>query len=96
MGSTLLGAIMPSASNGISADAEVTVGKKEEAVNTEVQVGDNTDIVADQVSTSNYGMEWWQLLLLVFFAGVAIPDFRTMGRGLIEFIRALLPFGGNK
>ena len=92
----MLGAILPSAGKGISADAEVTVGKKEESVNTDVQVGDNSTQSAGQIQNFNEGMPWWQFLAFGLLAGWAIPDPQTMGRGVISFIRALLPFGGNR
>jgi hypothetical protein len=83
------------ASNGINADAELTVGKKEETVDVDTQVGDNSTQMATTINnTQDIPLSW--VLLFVLMAGWAIPDPSVMGNGLIKLIRALLPFGGNK
>jgi hypothetical protein len=83
------------ASNGIEADAELTVGKKEETVEVDTQVGDNSTQTATTINNVQDIPILW-IFLFTLMAGWAIPDPSTMGRGLITLIRALLPFGGNK
>ena len=68
----------------------MTIGDKEENVDT--QLGDNNVMQAESITNTYEGMEEWQLLLLVFLAGVAIPDFSVMGRGFINLLRTLLPW----
>ncbi len=84
------------ASNGISADAELTVGKKEETIAVDTQVGDKTSIVGDATFNSVQDIPFAWVLLFTLMAGWAIPTPAVMGNGLIKLIRALLPFGGNK
>lgn len=84
------------ASNGINADAEVTIGKKDEQVNTDVQVGDKTSYVGETTVNQVQDIPILWVLLFTLMAGWAIPDPSVMGRGLINLIRALLPFGGNR
>ena len=91
----MAGWLLPSASKGISADAEITVGKKEEELQVNTQLGDSSSQKAETITNVAQGMQWWQLGLLCLFAGWSIPDPQAMGRGIISFIRALLPWGGK-
>lgn len=89
-----LGALGGSSSNdGVQVGTEdITIGKKEES--NELQVGDNSTQEAERiVNTSVQDIPPYVVLLIVLLAGWAIPDPQTMGRGLLAFINALVPWG---
>jgi hypothetical protein len=83
-GSALLGV---GEKGGIKADAEVTVGKKEEDndVVTDTQIGDNQ--TAELIKNENSGPSGWIILLIVLLAGWAIPGPAAMFRGIKDFFR---------
>lgn len=87
----VLGLLAGPAGDGISADAEVTVGKKEEAVNVDTQLGDNNKQTASVINNTQRIPTSW-LILIVLLAGWAIPDPQTMGRGLLSFLKILMPW----
>lgn len=81
----LLGA---GARGGVQADAEVTVGQKNEDndVNTEVNLGgDSKTAQSAEKITNNHRMSPWVLLLIVLLAGWAIPDPYRMLSGIRNF-----------
>ena len=83
-------------SNGVSLDAELTVGDKEETIETNIG-SDRTSQVADTINNSSQlkdiPLTW--VLLFMLMAGWAIPSPSECGRGLITFMKVLLPFGAN-
>lgn len=84
--------LTPAASQGISADAEVTVGKKEEDndVNTTVQVGGDkseSQTAEKIVNNTDERMSPWVLLLIVLLAGWAIPGPYEMVKGIRKVFR---------
>jgi hypothetical protein len=81
--------LLPSASNGLEVDAELTVGDKQEDINT--QVGDKVSNTADTIiNQQDIPLSW--ILLFTLMAGWAIPSPSEMGKGLMIFMRALLPW----
>lgn len=66
-------------------EADVTVGKKEEVVETNVG---NESVAADTINYVNE-LPWYYLVLLVFMAGWAIPSPMEMFRGMVNMIRLL-------
>jgi hypothetical protein len=80
--------LTPAAKSGIEADAEVTIGKKEEAINTDVQVGSNTTQEAQTITNTDSGPDGWIILLLVLLAGWAIPSPDVMFRGIRNLFRS--------
>ena len=89
-----LGALGGSSSNdGVQVGTEdITIGKKEES--NELQVGDNSTQSAESiVNTEVQDIPAYVIYLLVLLAGWAIPDPQTMGRGVLAFINALVPWG---
>lgn len=89
--------LTPASKGGINTDADITVGKKEEAVNTDVQLGDNTESTqtADRIINTTQidnGLPPWMFYTLILLAGWALPDPQTMGRALLSLLRALLPW----
>ena len=83
--------LLPSASDGIAVDAELTVGDKSEEVNTEVGTEHNTQTATTINNVQDIPLTW--VLLFMLMAGWAIPAPAEMGRGLILFLRTLLPWG---
>lgn len=75
--------LLPSA-DGIEAD--VTVGKKEEVIAT--QVGNSTEQVATIINNANDIPLTW-IVIGVFLAGFAIPSPLEMFRGLKQIIKEL-------
>ena len=76
--------LMP-ASDGLSVDAELVVGDKDQTV----QVGDT---VSAQTINNVNDIPLSYILLFTLLAGVAIPSFGEMGKGLMSFLRLLLPW----
>jgi hypothetical protein len=78
------------ASDGISVDAEMTIGDKKEEVNTEV-VGEKTTThnVADKVYNTyqemNEAAPWWIILLLIL--GWVLPAPHHMWDGLLKLFK---------
>lgn len=91
LGGAALGLLSGPAGDGINADAELTVGKKEEAVNVDTQLGDNATQTAQTINNVNDIPLTW-ILLFTLMAGWAIPDPQQMGRGVLALIRAVLPW----
>lgn len=84
---------MPS-SSGLSVDAELTVGDKQEEVNTEVvgnkETTHNTaDVLNQTYETVNEAAPWWVVLLLIL--GWVLPEPTRMGR----WIRGKVKGGRN-
>jgi hypothetical protein len=87
--------LTPAANRGITADTELTVGKKEEEVAVDTQIGDNTQstqTAKEIVNTTNSGLTTFQLVLFALLAGWALPDPQTMARGVKSFLQILLPW----
>lgn len=88
-----LGMLGGSSSNdGVQVGTEdITIGKKEES--NELQVGSNSTQTAESITnTQVQDIPPYVLYLLVLLAGWAIPDPQTMGRGVLSFFRAVLPW----
>ena len=77
--------LMP-AKDGLSVDAELTVGDKQEDVNT--QLGDRSTQQASTINNVNDIPISW-VLLFTILAGWAIPSPGEMGKGIILFMRTL-------
>lgn len=75
-------------SSGLSVDAELIAGDKE----IETQVGDRSSQRAQTINNVQ-DIPLLYILLFTLMAGWAIPSPEIMGRGIITFIRALLPWG---
>jgi hypothetical protein len=84
------------ASNGVELANGLTIGKKQETVAVDTHAGDRTSVVGTATINNVQDIPILWVLLFTLMAGWAIPDPAVMGRGLINLIRALLPFGGNK
>lgn len=76
-------------SEGIQADAEVTVGQKKEDndVETSVNIGDKQK--AQVIENNDSGPSGYIILLLVLLAGWAIPDPITTLKGIRRGWKAL-------
>ena len=88
-GEALLGA----SSDGIRADAEVTVGQKKEDNDVNVDVGnksgDQTYTAEKIVTNTNERMSAWVLITIIFLAGWAIPAPNVMFSSLVSFARKI-------
>lgn len=82
--------LTPAAKDGIQADAEVTVGQKNEDndVSVDTEVG-NTNQKAQTINNNDSGPSGWYILLLVLLAGWAIPGPGRTLIGLKNFWREL-------
>ena len=83
-----LGVLKPS--EGISVDAEMTIGDKTEEVNTEIAAEKNTTHnVADQVYNTyqemNEAAPWWIILLLIL--GWVLPAPHSMWNGIVRLFK---------
>lgn len=85
-----LGALLP-ATPTVGIDTEVTAGDKEEAYGIKNEA--TTTQKASVIHNIEERIGWPTMLLIVLLAGWAIPDPMTMGRGILEFMRLLLPWG---
>jgi hypothetical protein len=85
---------MTPASNGIELDAELTIGDKEETI--ETNVGNESYNQEAQNITNIGDVPVYIILLLVLMSGWAIPSPGEMGRGLLTFLRVLLPWAGRR
>lgn len=83
-------AVLGASGKGITADAEVTVGKKEEDndVETEVRIGEKTQ-KAQTINNNDTGPDGYIILLLVLLAGWAIPGPLATMRGIRKGWKAL-------
>ena len=81
--------LMPSASKGLDVDAELVVGDKQEDINT--QVGDRTEQRAGSITNVN-DIPFSYVLLFMLMAGWAIPSPSEMGKGIVRFLKLLLPW----
>lgn len=75
-------------------EAEVVVGKKEEEVAVNTHFGEEKQIeqTADQIINTTSGLTTIQLLIFAVLAGWALPDPQTMGRGIVSFLKAVVPW----
>lgn len=74
--------------SGINADAELTVGKKEEEIVTEVG-GERNNIEAETVTYEDNAPGWLVLLACI---GWLAPGPGPIFRGLLELLRTVLPW----
>ena len=89
--SGLSGLLLPSLGQGISADAELTVGDKEENITAETQFGGRQEQTAQTINNVNdIPLSW--IILFTIIAGWAIPSPAECGRGVLVFLKALLPW----
>ena len=79
--------LMPS-SDGLSIDAELIAGDKQ----IDTQIGDRSEQRAQTINNVQ-DIPLLYILLFTLMAGWAIPSPEIMGRGIITFTRALLPWG---
>lgn len=91
IGGSLLGMLGGSASKGIDANAEVVVGKKEEELIVDTQLGDNLHQQAQTIVNENEVPTSW-VFLFALMCGWAIPGPLECGRGLILLLKTLLPW----
>lgn len=82
--------------SGVQVDTEdVVVGKKEEDNDVSTKFGGDkaSTQTAETITNIEKGIGLPALLILVLLAGWAIPDPQTMGRGIINFFKTILPWG---
>ena len=82
--------ITPGPSVGV--DTEVVTGEKEESYGIMDKSESQTYQAADTIQNIQQRIGWPTLLLIVLLAGWAIPDPMTMGRGILAFLRILIPW----
>lgn len=78
------------ASKGIEVETELTVGDKEETIETHVGA-DNTSQQAEVINNVQ-DIPFSYILLFMLMAGWAIPSPSEMWRGLMNFFRMMLPW----
>lgn len=92
LGGSVLGLLGGPASKGIDAEAEITVGKKEEENSVNTQIGDSGDVVKNQrantINIANKEVPTLYLVLLVLLAGWAIPTPSAMFLGIARGVRS--------
>ena len=86
--------LMSPASKGLSVDAELTVGDKEETVETNVGTSSFTQQAEQITNVRDIPFTW--VILFTLMAGWAIPSPQQMGAGLIAFLKILLPWAGRR
>ena len=90
IGTGALSLLAGSASKGIEADAELTVGKKEETTDVDTQIGDrmgDETFEAQTINIANQHVPTLYVVLMVLLAGWAIPSPGAMFIGVATGIR---------
>ncbi len=85
---------MTPAKDGISLDAELTVGDKDETIETNVGTDSYTQQAQQITNVRDIPLSW--VLLFTLMAGWAIPSPQQMGAGFLSFLKLLLPWAGRR
>ena len=94
--SALSGLSMLTPGPSIGVDTEVVTGEKEEDYGIIDKSETQTNQKAEIIHNIEQRIGWPTMLMIVLLAGWAIPDPMTMGRGILEFLRILIPWGRKK